>query len=394
MNKKTIIGLAVICGVLFAGYSLTNLEKQKPSDSDELATGFRPFEKVNFAQVETIRISDHSATTHLVRAEGQWGVEQKNGYPSDFEKLSTFVRSLPEKEIGQEMASGETYLGEYGLSETGEDKPTTLVFETETGDSLLELVAGKRRERGGQFVQLDSGVIVLLNEALSDLSSNPDQWIDRNLIDLSETDIESFTVNTDEENYTLKVVARGQYELEDLKEGETLKQFEPGRLGRAFERLLLISVFPADEEGMNFGFEGEETLLAKTKDGRVYTAQLGSVSEDLNNRYLKLSVEFNAPEGPSIDEVALELTKKAKEEAAGEAVDDEALISEIAKAHAERLATHEKEIGDLQAQVDEQNAKWSPWVFTVMNFNADSMTLERSSIVEVQEDAEESSPVE
>lgn len=393
MKPRTLLLLVVVALVLVGISQMSKRPVTRGAAEDTYRLGDQPFADLGLGTVTEIQMTGAGETATLHQVDGTWRVEEQYNYPADFDKLAELVRSLPDLKVGQQMSSDPGFLAEYGLDPAGTTPPNTLRLIADN-ETLSEVQVGTIRSGGGQYIRIDNEEIVLLDEALSAVSAEPASWLDRELLSIPENELERVIVTPDEgPSYTLEVEGAGTYDLSTLAENESLKSFEPGRVARSLNNLMLVTALDPDQVDIDFGWDEGEQMSALLEDGRQYLFYLGGRSEDPNNRYLKIEVSYNQPPAPDMDTIAMELNRQAVETAGTNTVDDEALVQQIEEEYSRRLEAYEAEVATAQERVDDHRSAFSPWVFTVMNYTADSMTLPRDELVDV-EDSEEEATVE
>lgn len=388
MKPKTLLILVLIFAALF-GLSLLRPGSRTELSQSGWEPGDQPFVALDLNAARSLELQQGDARVSLNFTNGVWVVEELYGYPADFQKLAEVLRGLPERKVGRELRDAATYLDELGLVPDEQNPPTSFQLLNDQGAVFFQVLLGSPQEAStpgngrGQFVQLMDDSVVLLDEALSGLDPVPSAWLDRSLIDLETTNLVSVTVENGEESYRLNVLGRSQFELEDLGDDETLKAHEPRRVARALQRLQFADVVDPASPKEELGFEQGPRYIAKTLDGLVYTLQFGRNQASGNNRYVKIDVDYEQPAEPVLEDVADRVTDSAVAEADGENLDEAALNDRLLEELEKEKAVFQETVQNARERAELEKEKYAPWIYTIMNYNAESMTMPRSNLVDL-----------
>lgn len=393
MKGKTLLLLLLLFGILFGISQVSRNGKQRSRSQAPWVTGEHPFSEVDLNAVTILSLSKGEKSLTLEKQEGIWTVKELYDYPAAFSRLTDLLRALPDRKVGEFISNPTPFLKEYGLLDGSENPPTKLSLLSRDGSSLLNLSLGETRTSSGpyaapgkgQFIQLEDGQVLLMDESIFDASVEPEEWIRPDLLNLTEAELQSISVNLSDQNYTLNVIAPGQYELVNLKEGETLKSYEPGRIVRSVQNLELASVADPNADSSMYALGKEGTFTAVLKDGRSYTISLGEKTPAGNRHYVGVKAAFIPPAKPDRDQIAQRLRDEKMQQTENKELDEEQLSSEINTSYDASVDAYQKKNNALQKQVDEQNAFFSAWTFEVINSTAESMIMPRENLVDIKQ---------
>ena len=146
MNRKQFLILFVVLVVLGgAGLALfwQDLAQYRESGAK---IGAKLLPDLKIADVAQIRLQDGKHETTLARKEKGWAVQERGGYPADFNAISDLMVKLIELKITQsEQVAAKLYprleLGEPGK---GEGAGTVMEFKDASGASLARITLGKK----------------------------------------------------------------------------------------------------------------------------------------------------------------------------------------------------------------------------------------------------------
>lgn len=145
MNRKQFLFLiAALLVVGGAGLALFWKDYSAYRDSGA-KIGARLLPDLKIAEVAEIRLQDAKKRATLARKEKQWVVEERGGYPADFDAISALMVKLIELKVTQsEQVAAKLYprlnLGEPGK---GEGAGTVLEFRDAAGTTLARIILGK-----------------------------------------------------------------------------------------------------------------------------------------------------------------------------------------------------------------------------------------------------------
>jgi hypothetical protein len=145
MNRKQFLFLIVVLLVV-GGAGLALFWKDYSAYRDSGAKiGGRLLPDLKIAEVAEIRLQDAKNQATLARKEKQWVVEERGGYPADFDAISALMVKLIELKVTQsEQVAAKLYprlnLGEPGK---GEGAGTVIEFRDAAGKTLARIILGK-----------------------------------------------------------------------------------------------------------------------------------------------------------------------------------------------------------------------------------------------------------
>jgi hypothetical protein len=146
MNRKQFL-LLIVALLVVGGAGLALFWKDYSAYRDSGAKiGARLLPDLKIADVAEIRLQDAKHRATLTRKENQWIVEERGGYPADFDAISALMVKLIELKVTQsEQVAARLYprlnLGEPGK---GEGAGTVMEFRDAAGKSLARIILGKK----------------------------------------------------------------------------------------------------------------------------------------------------------------------------------------------------------------------------------------------------------
>ena len=199
MKGKTLLLLLLFLGVLFGVSQISRNGKSSPTLESSWQAGQRPFDDLDLNETAVLTLSRGNETVTLHKQNDMWTVKNLYDFPAEFSRLTGLLRALPGLKIGDVISSPEPFLEEYGLLDESDPPSTKLSLLNAGGTSLLQLSLGVSRPPSGpyaatgqgQFIQLDDGQVLLMDESLSGVFMDPAEWIQQELIHLPENELAS-----------------------------------------------------------------------------------------------------------------------------------------------------------------------------------------------------------
>jgi len=189
--------LTLITGAIVLG----NNSKEDQNNEKEKTTiepGTEIFEGTDLRKVAGLKLTDGEDSTAVSIKDNNWGVEQKEHFPADLQKIRGAFDKLTKLKVVQGVPAAAEYWGRFGLDSEAtkeDDRPREISITNDEGKVIQTIFIGKQREntgglRGnnaGRFVRFagdDSGVYVV-NEDFNFFDDNPDNWINKKFITIS-----------------------------------------------------------------------------------------------------------------------------------------------------------------------------------------------------------------
>jgi len=150
------------------------------------------------ADVAQLRLKDSKHETALAKKGNIWVVEQRGGYPANFQALSDLAVKFAELKVTQSEAVGASLLPRLDLAEPGKKGGGTVVeFKDKGGKTLASLILGKTvlkkdpvnplpsAQNGvpaGRYILVSGakGGVVVVSDPLRAAVAAPEKWLSKN----------------------------------------------------------------------------------------------------------------------------------------------------------------------------------------------------------------------
>jgi hypothetical protein len=288
MNSKKLMGMAMVLVVL-AGIAWIQNKQAKKRHAAQLEDSETLFHGLELNQVDGVEITANDKAAVLAKKDGRWVVESLFDYPADFKKLADALRSASEVRMGAPVRAANVDPSEYGL-----DRAKTIRLKS-AGQEAVEIGVGARREASStagwanqHFIRKDGGgEIYLVDYDFRSFASEPEEWIDTELINVPSSEIVSVKVG----NVELQL-EEDEWTLADLDgETEELQSTEANKLRMALQYLNCTDVADPAASDADLGFTNTVVYTASTTN-KSYTVTVGGENDD--GRYVRFSGDVPA----------------------------------------------------------------------------------------------------
>jgi hypothetical protein len=276
--------------------------------------------------VTAVVLSGPDGRVTLERGETGWGVAERSGYPTDFERVSALILKLSDLAALQSVPVNEADYGALALRTGEDDVPrgeagTKVELKTSAGQPLAALVLGKthmtapqgiRPEIGGtasgRYVlpAAGGGTAYLVSETFSDVQTNPSAWIDKTFVRPGMP--RRVEVKSMDDSWILRRdVSGGQWTMEGLRKNQSLDMAKAMSIDSMFTSMAVADVPDGpDDARLKPLQDNPVTVTADTFDAIRYVLTIGRGDGD--NLPVKVTAEVLS------DEPATEEAKKARDE--------------------------------------------------------------------------------
>ena len=175
--------------------------------SPAIVIGKEPMNDLPLSRIGSIVITKNSDqskdTLTLKRADEQWVVVNRNGYPADPDRIEKFVREFKDMKVLRELTAGKNQLGRVGLLDPDDasvNSATRVTLLKSNGDMIRTFHLGKELSAPGsenqtsqqgfggfpdrRFVMIDNkrSEIVVVDQTFSNASPSPSDWLNKDFL--------------------------------------------------------------------------------------------------------------------------------------------------------------------------------------------------------------------
>jgi Domain of unknown function (DUF4340) len=268
-NKKLIIlGIITVCMIAWAIVQahIANRPRAEAEKSAFLIQGLDP------AKIDSIVLGTGENEVTLKRNGRRFVVTNKDNYPAESRDINNLIASCLDIKIDELFTDNPSNHKDLGVTE--EDARYVVKFLKQGSKLMVGVIIGKGKDQGrGTFVRLIPGnkvYVALERPWIKDQELN---YVDRELISVDRKNIESVTVSSSDEAYTLKANDDGEGTiLENHPSGKKLKDGDCESVFTALNNLRFEDVMKAPVTGKELAFNRQ--FVCRLKDSTVYTMKI------------------------------------------------------------------------------------------------------------------------
>jgi len=376
MNSKTLLVTGLATAALLAGAVYLADKGASPHAAETTATGplFADL-KTRVNDVTEVTIAGGGASCTLRKEGASWGAADKGGFPVDFGKVKALVLGIAEMERVEAMTSNAALHAKLGVEDPTAEGATSkrVTIKGAGGAVLADVIVGRAKASQGMSsrstlyvrAQGDAQAWEATGSLTVDTSSTG--WFDRNISKVEEKRVRRATI-THPSGETLAAARADQSQtnlaVENLPAGKELQwDGVANGIASALQYMSLDDVQSAGSVEMTDPVVTEYSCF----DGLVVTAR--SIDKD----------------GKTWITLAARLDESLRAATAGPEAPP-------AEGESAPVKLDLKALDLVQKEVDELNARWSPWVFQVPGYNGANLRKKLADLL--KQDAPEESALE
>jgi hypothetical protein len=380
MNRKQAILLIIAVAVIGGAGLLVYNKRNQSWEASSAQLGGKVVKNFPINDVEQIRIKQHAGEVNLARKNDTWVVQERNGYPANFDNISDFLRKVHDLKVARSMRVTEKQLARLEL--TAPDKATnsgTLVEFKDKAGKTIALTLGKKDMKeggGGQFgggswpsgrfvmVGNDPKTVGLVSEPFANIEPKPEEWIDKEFFKIENHKSIAVTGATPTNTWTVaKESTTNEWKLADAKPKEELDNGKASSVTSAlsYPSFNDVAVNAAPDET---GLDKPAVAKIETFDGFRYEVKLGKKLDDRDDHYMQVAVDgtFGKERTPGKDEKPEDKEKLDKE-------------------FKDKLAKHEEKL--------KNEKRFEQWVYVVPKYTIEPLLKGRQELLKEEPKKEE-----
>lgn len=342
LNAKLIlVALVLLVGSLFT-------YRQSVTRAERFERGQKFLSQLNPDNIHQIEIVKDGETVLLRKSEDAFLVSSSNNYPAKNESINRFIKEVLDLSLEKNVGEGESLEKELELVDS--ENAILVTLRNDAGKNMVRFRVGKSSDDGsGNYVRRldDEDSAIYLTSKGVYLSSSDDSFLDKDLVDLQESDIAKiegkdfvFSRN-DSDALVLENLPKGK------KESSAASQLKGGFANLRFEKVFLAD--DAVVSDLNFA---EDLVVTMTDETKYHVSHANK--DDVT--YVRIKAEM--------DEAKVR-------EAAGIRADES---EEQLKAKSEILTRYDA--------VKEFNQLAGSWVYELSSYNAGRLFKTKADLVE------------
>ena len=295
-------------------------------------------------------------TTTAILSDGQWLIEEKNGYPADPKPLRELVLGLADTRLVEAKTANPERYSRLDLGDPGSEGSASqsVMIADRDGETIASVIIGKKKfglfgaGRAGNYVRRGDEAETWLADRSFDLPVQAIDWLDQAIIDLPRGDILSVTLRSDVDDQVVIEAndTSEEFDLANVPEGEGADFEKLRRTAGTLSNLAMVDVRQVGDVDFS---DGVSTARYATKQGLIIDVDVVSEASGEDTQYW---IKLAASEGDPIEQEPVE----------NEGEEIEPALS-------------------LPEQVDQYNEKYGPWAFEISDYLAERLLYRTENLL-------------
>ncbi|MDR4505244.1 MAG: DUF4340 domain-containing protein [Candidatus Scalindua sp.] len=282
-KKLMILGIVTACMIAWAVVQshVAKRYSSEPTVPVYVIQGLDP------TDIGTIILGSGEDSLTLKREGSNFAVLNKDNYPAVTKEINTLITSCMDIRTAELYTENPANHKDLGVTE--EEATYVVKFLKPDSDFLAGVIIGKNKEQSsGSFVRMLPGDKVYVSLERPWIKDQVMDYIDTEILSLAREDIESVTVQSPDETYTLHAEnGREGIVLENLPAGKKVKASESEKVFTALTNLQFQDVKKKSAADGELSFE--RRFICKEKNSTVYTIK---IAQRDNKTYVMCECEF------------------------------------------------------------------------------------------------------
>lgn len=284
-RKLAVLGIIAVLAIIWAVVQsrISNRPRARTDTSvTYLIQGLDP------AGIDKVVIGGGDNVVTLKRKDKFFLITEKDDFPAEMGEINKLITSCLDVKVSEMITGDAANHKELGVTE--DNAEAVVKFFKADGTVLTGVIVGKTRgeQGGGTYVRLIGSDKVYVTDEAPWIRTGPLDYTKREILSLDRKNIESVTVKTGNEKYTLKARPEGQdVLLEDVPEGKKPKYNDCTRVFTALTNVTFDDVQSEAAADKDLAFNTE--YVCRLKDSTVYT--LKAAKKDFKY-YITCDAEF------------------------------------------------------------------------------------------------------
>lgn len=354
-NKRLIIlGVITVCMIAWAIVQahISNRPGTEAGKSTYLIQGLDP------TNIGSIVLGAGENEVTLKRNGRCFVVADKDNYPAESGDINSLIATCLDIKVDELFTDNPSNYKDLGVTE--EDAKYIVKFLKPDSELLAGVIVGKGKDQGrGAFVRMIPGNKVYVTLERPWIKDQAMNYINTELVSVDRKNIESVTVSSSDETYTLKANDGGEdIILENHPSGKKLKNGDCEAVFTALNNLRFEDVIKAPPpEPIRAGATGKEIIfnrqfVCRLKDSTVYTMKIAQKDD---KTFITCRAEFTDKNPVTKEEGFVESEEELKKKEA-------------------KLLARDK--------AEEFSSKHSNWVYEISENDAGNLVKQLSELLE------------
>ncbi len=366
MKGKTFLILLLVAGLLVALAMLRFGEKTKTAGSK---MGDTLFAELPVNEVAAVTVADAGNQTTLVKGDTLWQVEERSGYPANFDELRDIVVRLSRLKIGRSFSASSESLPRLALLPPSASDASAggkqITMKDSSGNVLADVILGRERQNedggeGGQYLKkTDGDTVFLVDGNFRFLKTAPAEWLKKEILNVKGEAIESvscYAGGTQDPLYTLSRPEKGQPAgMTPVPQGRTA---DPAKIDQVLDALAPLTL---------------DDVQPETAPPTVVPGQHRLVYRLYDGRQISIFPDTDGKENYTLRVTAEEMETETVPADPSPPVEDD---GDTPQAESDRTAA------PAPRTARQINEDLGPWVFSIKKWQFDSFITQPASLLE------------
>ena len=291
MNARFATILVLLLVLLGGGAVIVYQRQYEMQPADIGALGQPLLKDLVAAKIVAIRIAQPKSIITLEHKGSGWVIDERGGFPADFDKVRAFVLEAVELRIGQSEPIGAGDRARLHLLEPdkGDGAGTLVEFRGADGKPLARMLIGKKYFKrapsdpataaaDGRFVlrPADPGTVYVVSDPLTQATARSAAWIDKSGISAEKLKTLEVTLAGGKHWKIERANANAEWKLAGAKAGEKVEVTKANAASYSLSLLELADVAPPGTSAHSAGLaKPTATIVATTLSGLTYRFTVG-----------------------------------------------------------------------------------------------------------------------
>lgn len=369
MKGKTFLVLLAAAGLLVA---LSYFRFGDGKQTGAVKMGDKLFAELPVNEVASVTIADSENRVTLVRGDKVWQVEERDGFPADFDKLRDTVVKLSRLKIGRSFTGSPESMARLSLTVPSDPQAPTggkrITLKDSSEKIVADVILGQTRQTegggsGGQYLKrADADTVFLVDGSFRFLKTAPAEWLQKEVLNVKADEVASVTCYTGDARDPVYTLARA--------EKGAPARMTPVPAGRIADTAKIDQVFDALAP---LTLDDVRAGAGTPPPGQTHRTRL--VYHLYDGRLISIFPEYDHK-----DNYFLQVTAETSTEKTGGAD-----AVESASGDGETTDGRAAEAGaglPVPKTAQQINEELSPWIFSVKKWQFDSFFTQPASLLE------------
>lgn len=301
--------LAVVAVVLSVLGTALWLFQKKSSNQMPSKQGHTILETLDANALIKIQLKHMNQSLVLEKqSTGNWMIADSVTNEANPQKIQNFLLSLMETKVADLISSAESDHPKFEVAATGttpsaetpgisltEENGTIVSLFKKDGSSVLQLIIGKTRPNGGQYIRFEGDSSVYLIAETLPIDFQSENWINKTIIQLDPKQVQSITFQRSGKNpFILEKSSPEQsdWTSASLTSTTQVNQGAVTAFLQNFESLEFAKSQPVTADPKELGLESLTHVKLGFFDGHFLQIEIGEIPASDNNYYLKAVMEL------------------------------------------------------------------------------------------------------